>query len=80
MIDYITHFFCYKQHCYKQRKAEIGKKKTKQTLSNTLRLNFCYLKTFHILHSRYHPKIIGRILKISKRTIVPAFMRLYDPS
>ena len=27
MIDYITHFFCYKQHFYKQRKAEIGKKK-----------------------------------------------------
>ena len=78
MTDYITHFFCYKQHWYKERKAEIGKK-NKQTLSNTLRLNFCYLKTFHILHPHYHPKIIGHILKISKRTIVPAFMRLYDP-
>ena len=28
-------------------------------LSNTLRLNFCYLKIIHILH----PKIIGNILK-----------------
>ena len=31
-------------------------------LSNTLRLNFCYL-IIHILHSRCHPKIIGHILK-----------------
>ena len=26
-------------------------------------LNFCYLKIIHILHPRYHPKIIGHILK-----------------
>ena len=32
-------------------------------LSNTLRLNFGYLKIFHILHPRYHPKIIGHTLK-----------------
>ena len=32
-------------------------------LSNALRLNFCYLKIIHILHPRYHPKIIGHILK-----------------
>ena len=32
-------------------------------LSNTLRLNFCYLKIIHILHPRYHPKIIAYILK-----------------
>ena len=32
-------------------------------LSNTLRLNFCYLKFIHILHPRYHPKAIGHILK-----------------
>ena len=32
-------------------------------LSNTLRLNFCYLKIIHILHSHYHPKIIIYILK-----------------
>ena len=31
--------------------------------SNILRLDFCYLKIFHILHPRYHPKIIGHILK-----------------
>ena len=35
-------------------------------LGNTLRLNFCYLKIFH---PRYHTKIIGHILKLSKRTI-----------
>ena len=32
-------------------------------LSNTLRLNFDYLKFIHILHSRYHPKTIGHTLK-----------------
>ena len=51
----------YKQHLYKQRQTEIGKK-VKQMLSNALRLNFCYLKIIHIFHPRYHPKIIGYIL------------------
>ena len=37
-------------------------------LNNTLRLNFCYLKIIHILHRRYHSKIIGHILKKRKRT------------
>ena len=32
-------------------------------LSNTLRLRFCYLKIIHILHPRYHQKIIEHILK-----------------
>ena len=45
---FITCFF-YKQHFYKQRQAEIGKK-NKQMLSNTLRLNFSYFKIIHILH------------------------------
>ena len=35
----------------------------KQLLSNTLRLNLCYLKIIHILDSRYHTIIIGHILK-----------------
>ena len=46
---------------YKQRQAEIGKKK--QMLNNPFRLKFCYLKIFHILYQRYHPKWIGCILK-----------------
>ena len=37
--------------------------KIKQTLSSTLRLNFCYLKIIHILHPRHHPKVKGHILK-----------------
>ena len=36
-------------------------------LSNTLRLNFCYLKTIQILHSRYYSKLIGHILKYKKK-------------
>ena len=31
-----------------------------QMLSNTLRLNFFYLKINHILHPRYHPKLSKR--------------------
>ena len=52
----------YNQHFYKQRQAEIDKK-VKHMLSNTLRLNFCFLKIIHILHPRYRPKIIGHIIK-----------------
>ena len=48
----------YKQHFYKQRQAEIGKK-----LSKCLRLNFCYLKIIYILHPGCHPKKLGQILK-----------------
>ena len=36
--------------------------KFKQMLSNTLRLNFCYLKIVHI-HPRYHLKTIGHVLR-----------------
>ena len=36
-------------------------------LSNTLRLNFCYMKIIHILHPRY-PKIIGHILKYKQKS------------
>ena len=32
-------------------------------LSNTLGLNFWYLKIIHIFLARYHPKAIGYILK-----------------
>ena len=54
--------FFYKQHFYKRNQAKIGKK-VKQTLCNTLRLDFCYLKIIQVLHPPYHPKIIGHILK-----------------
>ena len=43
-------------------------KKIKQMLSNTLRLNFRYLKIIHILHLHYHPKIIGRTLKNKQKS------------
>ena len=38
----------------------------------------CYLQIIHMFHPRYHPKIIEYILKISKRTSVSVFMRLYN--
>ena len=37
-------------------------------LGNTLRLNFCYLKTIQILHLRYHPQIVGHILKNKQKS------------
>ena len=37
--------------------------KIKQRLSNTLRLNFWYLKIIRMFHPRYQPRIIGHILK-----------------
>ena len=50
-----TRFF-YEQHFHKQHQAETGKK-IKQKLSNTLRLDFCYLKNSRFLHPRYHLKV-----------------------
>ena len=52
----------YIQHFYRQRQTEISKKSSKM-LSNTLRLNFCYLKILHIIHPHYHLKVIGHTLK-----------------
>ena len=51
----ITRLF-YKQHFYNQRQPEIDKRSSKYMLSNTLRLNLCYLKIIQILHRFYHPK------------------------
>ena len=61
MGGFYTRFF-YKQHFYKKRQTKIVQK-VKPMLSNTLRLNFCYLEVAHILHLRYHPKITEHILK-----------------
>ena len=71
-----TRFFC-KQHFYKQRQAETGKK-IKQKLNKTLRLNFCYLKIIRSLHPRYQPKITGDILKTVQKPSASVLMRLYD--
>ena len=40
--------------------------KIKQLLSNTLRMNLCYLRIIHILDLRYFTQIIGHILKKAK--------------
>ena len=60
-------WFFDKQCFYKQRQAEIGKK-IKQKISNTLRINFCYFKIIRFPHPRYHPEIIGDILKNVQKT------------
>ena len=61
---------------YKQPHTEIGQK-MKQMLSNTLRLNFCYLKIIHILHARYHRKIIEDILKNVQKKSTSIWIKLY---
>ena len=48
----------------------------KQILSNTLSMNFYYIKIVCIFLPSYHPKLIGYILKISKTTSMSVFMRL----
>ena len=67
-MQQLLHAFFYKQHFYKQHKAEIGKK-IEQKLSKTMRLNFCYLKIICFLHPRYDPKIIGDIIKMYKKQV-----------
>ena len=52
----------YKQHFHKQSQAKT-KKNPGKMLSNTVKLDFWYLKIIHILDPPYHPKIIGDILK-----------------
>ena len=79
VFEYAAYAFLYKQHFYKQHQAEIGKK-IEQRLSNTLRLNFCYLKIICFLHPRYHPKTLGHILKHVQKSkcVYLSIMRLYD--
>ena len=60
-----THFF-YLSNTFISN-ARLKLTKIKQMLSDTLRLNFCYLKMIHILHPHYHPKLIGHILKIKQK-------------
>ena len=47
--------------------SDISKCNAKKMLSSARRLKFSFLKIIHILHSRYHPKIIGHILKKAKK-------------
>ena len=73
MPEQIQAFF-YKQLFHKQRQVEIGKK-----IEQTLRLNFRYLTVTYILCTRYHPEIIGDILRNmqkSKRLFINEITRL----
>ena len=68
--------FFYKQHFYKQHQADIGKKKIKQKLSDTLWLNIWFLKIIRFLHPRYHPKIVRNILKHAAKNKCVSFNEL----
>ena len=48
--------------------ARLKWQKIKQKLSNTLRLNFRYLKIIRFFHPRYHPEIIEKVLKNVQKT------------
>ena len=58
--------------------ARLKLAKIKQMLSNTLGLNFRFLKIIHIFHPCYHPEIIGCILnkQKSKRVFIQEITRL----
>ena len=43
--------------------SDLLHERVQQKLSNSLRLKFCYLKIFCFPHPRYHPQIIGHILR-----------------
>ena len=73
----VNYMFFYKQLFYKQRLAE-NCKKIKQKLSNTLIINFYYLKIIRILHPRYQLKVVGEIRKTVQKTSASFLMRLYD--
>ena len=49
----------------------------KQMLSNTLRLNFTYLKIIYILYPRYHLKTNGYILKKKQKSKRGLYSRDY---
>ena len=50
----------------------------KQHFQSNFRLNFRYLEIIHFLHPRYHPKIIGDILKNVQKLIAFLLMTVYD--
>ena len=75
MVNYLKYTLFYKQHFYKQRQAEIGKK-LKQKPSSALRLNFHFLKTIRFLHPRYCPIILGDILKTCAKNKCVCFIKV----
>ena len=62
---------------YEQHQAETGKK---QATSNTLKLNFCFLKIISFLHTCCHSKIVGHTLKNVQKNKWVLFwrVRFYD--
>ena len=60
---------------YKQPQAVPGKK-IKEKLSNTLTLNFWFLKIIPFLHPRYHPKKTRDILKVYQKNKYVSFNEL----
>ena len=59
-------------------RLKLEKKKIRQKLSNTLRLNLHNLKIINFHHPRHHPKIIGNFLKNVQKTNVIVLMTLYN--
>ena len=45
----------------------------KSRKSNTLRLNFCFLKSIYFFERSFHPKIVGKILKHKQKNKVHVF-------
>ena len=50
-------------------------KNQNEKLSNTLRLNFCYLKIIRFIHPRCHPKNIKKYSKKCAKTSVSVLIK-----
>ena len=59
-------------------RLKLEKKKIRQKLSNTLRLNVHNLKIINFHHPRHNAKIIGNVLKNVQKTSVIILMTLYN--
>ena len=60
---FVIHNFFKRQNPYKQRHAEIGKKKSSKCWATPWYWTFAFI---HILYPLYHPKVVRHILKKKK--------------
>ena len=69
--------FFYKQHFYKQRQAEIGKKKPAKANQHP-EAKLSLFEIYSLSSSRYHTKMSGDILKNVQKISLSVLMTLYD--
>ena len=66
-IPFLRYMLFYKQHS--EEIKILNWQRIKQRLSSTQIPNFYYLEIIRFLHPRYHPRIMGDILKMCERQV-----------